>query len=130
MRGDTAALLGKPACRIAGRGIAADRERTGHTALVGRTVTGAEDLAELAQVYRDPPVETFRVFFVKGSTIVHATGASSRSVAKTGVMPAGVSKQDHYARMKAMMASTGADSYTCCTTIPQATPNPAPPTSA
>ena len=97
--------------RTLGLGIAERIERTGHEALNGAIVRGPQDLADLAQVFRDPRYETFRVFFVKGNTIVHSTGVSSRSVDATSAAPAGVSSQEYHQRMKDMKDSTKADGY-------------------
>lgn len=50
----------------------------GPVSLVGQRINGPEDLATLAQVYRDPRFETLRYFFVKDGEIVGQTGVSSR----------------------------------------------------
>jgi len=47
---------------LVGLGIAKRIERTGSQSLVGQQVDSPAHLAELAQVYRDPRFETFRVF--------------------------------------------------------------------
>lgn len=107
-----------------GLGIAADIERTGHTALVGRTVRTPEELAELAQVYRDPRYETFRLFLVKGSTIVHATGMSSRSPSQVGLIPAGMSKTEYVARLQELLRKSGADGYYILHNHPSGDPTP------
>ena len=72
MRGAGAPLPGR--ARITGLGIAARIETGGASALVGQRVADEHDLAELAQVYRNPQYETFRVFLVKGGVVVRATG--------------------------------------------------------
>ena len=46
--------------------------------LTGRPVRSAQDLAKLAQVYRNPRFETFRIFYVKDGTIVGHEGLTSR----------------------------------------------------
>jgi hypothetical protein len=59
----------------------AARQRAG---LVGQQVSSAEDLAVLAQVYRDPRFETFRVVFVNDSgKVVSQVGLTSRLPAST-----------------------------------------------
>ena len=87
------AVSGRP--RVTGRGIAADIQRARSTALVGREAATADDLAELAQVYRDPRDETFRVFYTKGDTIVHSTGVSARLPGKTPMVPAGMTEAQY-----------------------------------
>lgn len=69
--------------RLLGRGITDDLHDNHAASLIGRTVTSPDDLAALAQVYRDPRVETFRYFFVRdredgSQEIVHQTGVSTR----------------------------------------------------
>lgn len=59
-------------------GIPKDFVHEGTVSLLGRTVKTADDLAELAQVYRDPRFETLRVVYVRGDKVVHQTGISSR----------------------------------------------------
>jgi hypothetical protein len=46
--------------------------------LVGQTINGPKDLAALAQVYRDPRFETFRVIYMAGDQIVGEAGYTSR----------------------------------------------------
>lgn len=59
----------------------AERQRT---SLVGQTVTGAEDLAYLAQLYSDPRFETFRVIFTGvEQCVVAQVGLTSRLPAST-----------------------------------------------
>lgn len=118
--GDT--LRGRP--RVVGLGIAADIERTGSAALVGRQVSGPDQLAELAQVYRDPRYETFRVFFVRADRVVHATGISARMPGYAPMAPAGMSKAEYVQWFKVQMQSTDADGYYLLHNHP--TGNPAP----
>ena len=56
---------------------------------VGRDVTDAAALGQLGQVYRDPRYETLRVFFMKGDTIIHATGVSARLGGEAPLLPGG-----------------------------------------
>lgn len=58
--------------------MTADFKSQGFTPLVGQQVTGPADLALMAQVYRDPRVETLRVFIVKGDKIVGQSGLTQR----------------------------------------------------
>lgn len=48
------------------------------TLLVDKEVKSTEDLADLAQILRDPRFETLRVFFVKNNRIVEHYGLTSR----------------------------------------------------
>jgi len=57
---------------------------TGRVNLTGITFQDTRELALIAQIYRDPRFETFRVIFVKGNQIVGQSAVSSRlpSIAK------------------------------------------------
>lgn len=121
-RGDGSDL--RPRAQIAGLGIAADIQRAGSGALVGREVNGADHLAELAQVYRDPRYETFRVFFTKGNTIVHATGVSARMPGHTPMIPKGMSQDEYIQFFKDEMARTEADGYYILHNHPSGNPAP------
>ena len=60
--------------------------------LVGHTIETAEDLARLAQRYRDPRYETLRYFFLDGDgKIIAQTGVSSRMPGSTAAFPRGES---------------------------------------
>ena len=109
---------------IVGLGIAADIQRQGSTALIGREVTSASDLAELAQIYRDPRYETFRAFFTKGDSIVHATGISARLPGQAPMMPTGMTTDEYVSLFKADMARTAADGYYILYNHPSGNPTP------
>lgn len=64
--------------KIIGLGISPQFIEKGTIDLRGQVVSSAEDLANLAQVYRDPRFETFRIFYVKGGKIVAHEGITSR----------------------------------------------------
>lgn len=113
--------------QIVGLGIAAEIQREGSTALIGRNASSASDLAELAQIYRDPRYETFRVFFTKGDTIVHATGISARLPGQTPLMPAGMKPSEYAAYLQADMDRTGADGYYILHNHPSGNPTPSAP---
>jgi hypothetical protein len=73
--------------------------------LVGQVVTGPADLAILAQVYRDPRFETFRVVYTAGDTVVGEAGYTSR-------LPAMVSLPSHLPTLiGADKARFGADGF-------------------
>ncbi|MFM9424327.1 hypothetical protein RCH10_000755 [Variovorax sp. GrIS 2.14] len=92
-------------------GIADRIERAGSQALIGQTVQSADDLAALAQVYRDPRYETTRLFFVKDGTIVHSTGVSARMPGYTPLVPQGWDYDGYMNLLNEQMMATGADSY-------------------
>lgn len=51
---------------------------SGEVNLVKKRIQSNADLAALAQVYRDPRFETFRVFYMRGDEVVGETAYSSR----------------------------------------------------
>lgn len=110
--------------RFTALGIARQLDLAGSAALVGRTASTPDQLAELAQVYRNPRYETFRVFFTKGDTIVHATGVSARLPGLTPMAPWGVTTQEYLTQFRDLMQSTGADGYYILHNHPSGDPTP------
>lgn len=118
--------LGEPgAVSVRGLAIATEIKRTGSAALVGHSVANTRELASLAQVYRDPRYETFRVFFTKGNEIVHATGVTSRMAGETPLLPGGNDKHGEFERwLKQHMERAGADGYYLLHNHPSGEPKP------
>jgi len=121
LRGDTGAL---PRVRIQALGIAADIQRTGSAAFVGRQVTSADDLAAMAQVYRDPRYETFRMFFMRGTEVVQATGVSARMPGFTSMVPGNMNPESYIAFIAAEKARLNADGYYILHNHPSGDPTP------
>lgn len=73
---------------ILGLALSRDYAARQRVSLVGQKVSSAEDLAILAQVYRDPRFETFRVVFVNDAgKVVSQVGLTSRlPAAAPGIM--------------------------------------------
>lgn len=122
MRGTGGAVSGR--ARITALGIAADIERVGSAALVGQTVGSADELAQLAQVYRDPRYETFRVFFTRKNLILHATGVSARLPGQAPMVPAGMTSEEYVQLFKDQMQTAGADGYYILHNHPSGDPTP------
>lgn len=73
---------------VLAQAIAEDFKTAGATALIGKRIGSAHDLAVLAQVYRHPSFETFRAFFVDADNqIIDASAVTSRSPGSTAVIP-------------------------------------------
>ena len=70
--------MGDSGIKTLGLGITPELIQTGRIDLRGFEAKNAYDIAVHAQVYRDPRFETFRVFYMKGDTIVGHEGISSR----------------------------------------------------
>lgn len=82
---------------------------TGKVNLTGIEFNDINELATIAQVYRGPRFETFRIIYAKGNTIVGTDAVSSRMPSITSVF---VEKPENTFRdMKRRMASFGADKY-------------------
>src|SRR5687768_10716393 len=110
--------------RILANGIVETLQREGVAALVGQKITSPERLAELAQVYRDPQYETFRLFFTKGNKIVHASGITVRLPGNTPIFPKGMTQQQGLDWIREMMRTSGADGYWMLHNHPSGNPTP------
>lgn len=124
VRGSGRASVPRRTASLVGLGIAERIERAGSQALIGERVDSPQRLAELAQVYRDPRYETFRVFFLKGNEVVHATGVSSRMPGTSPMVPAGMSEQQYLSEFRDTMQRTGADGYYVLHNHPSGNPTP------
>src|SRR5690606_4586764 len=73
-------ILGKRAgdSKVLGAMLYQQLEAKKPVSLLGQKVSSAEDVAQLAQVYRDPRYETLRAFFVKDGVIIGQNAYSSR----------------------------------------------------
>jgi hypothetical protein len=64
--------------RRLGLGITEPLAREGRIELRGQQINGPDDVAKLAQVYRDPRYETFRVIYTRGNEVAGQTAVTSR----------------------------------------------------
>jgi hypothetical protein len=90
--------------------------------LVGQKASTGEDLAALAQVYRDPRFETFRVIFTKGDEVVGENSITSR-------LPAAVSfgsAERYFGTLRKQMEALGADGYYMLHNHPSGRSRPSP----
>lgn len=79
--------------------------------LVGQTIQSPEDLAVLAQVYRDPRFETMRMVFVDDAgRVVSQVGLTSRMPAAATAM-VGNDVDDYLSELMAAAKGTGATGY-------------------
>lgn len=109
-----------------GLGIARTFTREKATALVGQRIRGERDFADLAQIYRDPQVETLRLQFVDDDgNIVHGTGVSSRQAGQSKAFPV---EAGHYGFewVKQQMLDHGATGYWMLHNHPSGEPRPSP----
>lgn len=84
---------------------------TGRVDLRGKTVRNTTDLAKLAQVFRDPRMETLRFFYVKNGRIVAQEGVTSRMPDYVAPFIEDGSLERFVYQMKRRMGRLGADGY-------------------
>lgn len=124
VRGDSRPVFQARGGRILANGIAESIQKNGVAALVGQKITSPERLAELAQIYRNPQYETFRIFFTKGNVIIHASGVTARLPGQTPIFPKDMNARQGVEWIKEMMRSSGADGYWMLHNHPSGNPTP------
>lgn len=128
--------------RTVGLGISPELIRTGRIDLRGRPVATVHDLAQLAQVYRDPRFETLRIIYTKGGQIVAHEGVTSRLPSSTAAFITSPAQQEtlkrlhgpivantltrarHFELMRRRMQRLGADGYYLIHNHPSGNPTP------
>lgn len=113
---DTRGIINK------GIGISTQFIHKGEVNLRGQVVTSPRDVAALAQVFRDPRYETFRLIYTKGDTIVGSEGRTSRipNMAHAFIKDADTDFKD----IRYKMVSIGADGYYMLHNHPSGDPTP------
>lgn len=72
-------VRGRGAYSILGNAIARDYKKKGVSTLIGKKIHNSQDLATLAQIYRNPSYETLRYFITNDAgEVVYQTGVTSR----------------------------------------------------
>lgn len=128
--------------RTTGLGITPELVKTGRIDLRGHQVNTVRDLAQLAQVYRDPRFETLRIIYTKGGTIVAHEGVTSRLPSSTAAFISSNAQQEtlkrlhgpnvanvltrarHFELMRRRMQRLGADGYYMVHNHPSGDPTP------
>ena len=82
-------------------------EKRGRIDIIGKKVKNVHELAALAQIYRDPRFETFRVFYTKGDVIVQHEAFTARTPTTVNPPPPAALIERIYTRMK----DNGADGF-------------------
>src|SRR5262249_17924811 len=104
--------------------------REGRIDLRGNEITGPDDVAKLAQVYRDPRIETFRIIYTKGSRVVDHTAVTSRLPGHVVPFATDAEGNVDAARavyeMKSRMERLGADGYYLLHNHPSGRPGASP----
>lgn len=107
---DALRLLGRQNSLL-GQSLASGLAESQRTNLVGQVARSPEDVALLAQVYRDPRFETFRVIFTDDDgRVVSQVGLTSRLPGSTAVL-IGKDLDSYLPRLFAAAQQTGAKSY-------------------
>lgn len=116
LRRDSGSVLG---ARLADTYAARQR-----VSLVGHTLTSREDLATLAQVYRDTRFETFRLFFTnQEGKIVSQVGLTSRLPASSAVI-VGTDVKQYMTDLAKAASKVGATHYYMLHNHPSTNPMP------
>jgi len=110
--------------KIIGNGLPVDFTKTGAVSLIGKQVGNIEELAVLAQVYRNPAFETFRVFTVKQGKIVGQTAVSSRVPGYSAVTIRNRPNEKDYDYIRELIKDTDADGYYILHNHPSGSPDP------
>jgi proteasome lid subunit RPN8/RPN11 len=119
----------KPRPRVIHKSIADQFEQAGVGALVGQQIptndnkAAAEAVAQMAQVYRDPRYETFRIIMVKGGKVVHETAVTSRKPSATSFVPANVRPGEMARNIQHEMKRVGATGYWLMHNHPSGSPS-------
>lgn len=105
---------------LLGASITQDLAQGETAALIGQSVTCPDDLATLAQIYRDPRFETLRYILMKGDEVIGETAVTSRlpSTASAG--------KDCAEMLQDLINNAGADGYYLVHNHPSGSSTPSP----
>lgn len=114
-------LVEKRAGNVLAQRLPREFKDQGHLSLVGQKVANAEELASLAEIYRDPRFETLRIFYVKDDALVGQNSLTCR-------LPGQVSFVNEWPQiaeaMKIQMDTLNADGYWLFHNHPNGDPEP------
>lgn len=108
------------------RNLASHLRKHGSVSLIGQEAPTTHDLAMLAQIHRDPRVESMHMIYTKGNKIVGHNTVSSRMPAIVMPFKTGVHMTDNYMQMQDDMKHFGADSYYILHNHPSGRSEPSP----
>lgn len=110
--------------RTIGKRLERRLKEQGRVDLRGQPVRSAEDIAELAQVYRDPTYETLRVFYVKDGKLIRHEGVTSRLPSEVVFAKDRAGRDRYIGQIKARIQKTGADTVYLLHNHPSGNPTP------
>lgn len=96
---------------ISKRKFSKDFVDNGYIDLNGKTVKNAADVADMAQIFRNPKYETFRVIYMQGNTIVGQEAVSSKIPNNTSIFVKDDSQARGLYKIENRMQRLGADGY-------------------
>jgi len=109
---------------ILANGISNQFKEKGFVSLVGQKVDSDQDLANLAEVYRDPRFETFRVFFIKDGKVVGQTGITSRMPSTVLIFDNDLDRENKLNDLGKQKEALGADGFYMLHNHPSGNPQP------
>ena len=117
-------LVSGSGVRTIGLAITAPLKRTGRIDLRGMIARTVEDVAQLAQVFRDPRFESFRIVYTKGDQIVGHEGVSSRLPDSSAAFINDTDYSKAVFEIQMRMKRMGADGYFLLHNHPSGDPSP------
>jgi proteasome lid subunit RPN8/RPN11 len=109
------------------KGLAFNRQliNKGVVNLKGQVVRTPAEVAAIAQVYRDPRFETFRMIYLKGDVVVGHEGFTSK-VPTAALITDKETLTEHKEAVRETMKKLGADGYYMLHNHPSGNPTPSP----
>ena len=92
------------------RKFSKDFHKKGYIDLSNKKINNIQEVADIAQVFRNPNYETFRILYIKGNTIVGQEAISSRVPGRTKIFEDNNSEKRFY-KIKDRMKRLNADGY-------------------
>ena len=92
------------------RKFSKDFHEKGYIDLNNKKINNIQEVADIAQVFRNPNYETFRILYIKGNTIVGQESISSRIPGRTKIFEDNNSTKGFY-KIKDRMKRLNADGY-------------------
>lgn len=92
------------------RKFSKDFHEKGYIDLSNKKINNIQEVADIAQVFRNPNYETFRILYIKGNTIVGQEAISSRVPGRTKIFEDNNSAKGFY-KIKDRMKRLNADGY-------------------
>ena len=109
---------------LKGMAISTDLIKSGKADLIGRSVKNPDEMAAIAQVFRDPRYETIRYVLTKGDEITAHLAVTSRMPSMTAVTPGKIGEHGSHTWLNEKMKDHKADGYYLIHNHPSGDPTP------